>query len=82
VLLAWLASERNDLQAAAIAIAPSIADVLDIVAGLAGCRIARMSGSGSACFGLFDSARAAAVAARRVATARPSWWVRSGRLGS
>jgi 4-diphosphocytidyl-2-C-methyl-D-erythritol kinase len=81
-LLAWLGSERNDLESAAIAIAPPIADVLGVIAGLAGCRLARMSGSGSACFGLFDSARAAAAAARRLAAARPSWWVRAGLLGS
>jgi 4-diphosphocytidyl-2-C-methyl-D-erythritol kinase len=81
-LLTWLASERNDLESAAIAIAPSIADVLGAIAGLADCRLARMSGSGSACFGLFDSARAAAAAARRLAAARPSWWVRAGLLGN
>ncbi len=81
-LLAWLASERNDLEKAAISIAPQIADVLSAIAGLAGCQLARMSGSGSACFGLFDSARAAAAAARRLAAARPSWWVRAGLLGS
>ncbi len=81
-LLAWLASEGNDLESAAISIAPQIADVLRAVAGLAGCRLARMSGSGSACFGLFESGRAAAAAARRLAAARPSWWVRAGLLGS
>jgi 4-diphosphocytidyl-2-C-methyl-D-erythritol kinase len=81
-LLAWLASERNDLEHAAISIAPQIADVLGAIAGLAGCRLARMSGSGSACFGLFDSARAAAAAAQRLAAARPSWWVRAGLLGN
>ena len=81
-LLAWLASERNDLESAAIAIAPPIADVLGAITGLAGCKLARMSGSGSACFGLFDSARAAAAAARRLAAARPSWWVRAGLLGN
>ena len=81
-LLAWLACERNDLEAAAIAIAPPIADVLGAMAEQAGCRLARMSGSGSASFGLFDSARAAATAARHLATAHPSWWVRSGRLSS
>jgi 4-diphosphocytidyl-2-C-methyl-D-erythritol kinase len=80
-LLAWLASERNDLEAAAIAIAPPIAEVLGAIAGLAGCRLARMSGSGSACFGLFDSARAAAAAARRLGAAHPAWWVRAGLMG-
>ena len=81
-LLAWVSSERNDLQTAAIAIAPPIADVLDAIAGLEGCRLTRMSGSGSACFGLFDSARAAAAAAQHLAAARPSWWVRAGLLGN
>ena len=81
-LLAWLAAGRNDLERAAISIAPQIADVLSAIAGLAGCRLARMSGSGSACFGLFDSGRAAAAAAKRLAATRPSWWVRAGLLGN
>jgi 4-diphosphocytidyl-2-C-methyl-D-erythritol kinase len=80
-LLAWLASERNDLERAAISIVPQIADVLSAISGLARCRLARMSGSGSACFGLFDSGRAAAAAAKRLAAAHPTWWVRAGLLG-
>jgi 4-diphosphocytidyl-2-C-methyl-D-erythritol kinase len=81
-LLAWLACERNDLEAPAIATATAVAGVLAIIAGLAGCRLARMSGSGSACFGLFDDGEAAAAAAEHVASAQPSWWVRAGVLGS
>jgi 4-diphosphocytidyl-2-C-methyl-D-erythritol kinase len=81
-LLAWLASECNDLEAAAIAIAPAVADVLGLIASLPGCRLARMSGSGSACFGLFDDGEAATAAAGQVAAARPSWWGRAGLLGS
>jgi len=80
-LFAWLARSPNDLEAAAIAIAPVIATVLGAVAALEGCRLARMSGSGSACFGLFDDARPAAAAARRLARAHPRWWVRSGAIG-
>jgi 4-diphosphocytidyl-2-C-methyl-D-erythritol kinase len=80
-LLAWLAGERNDLEAAAVAIAPPIADVLGAIADTPGCRLARMSGSGSACFGLFNSPRAAAAAARRLADAHPAWWARAGLMG-
>jgi 4-diphosphocytidyl-2-C-methyl-D-erythritol kinase len=80
-LLSWLAIERNDLESAASSIAPQIADVLGAIGGLAGCRLARMSGSGSSCFGLFDSARTAAAAAKRLAAAHRSWWVRAGLLG-
>lgn len=78
--LAWLASRRNDLEPPAIATAPAVADVIAAIRGLPGCRLARMSGSGSACFGLFDDGDAAAHAARQVAAARPAWWVRSGIL--
>ena len=80
-LLAWLAQEHNDLQAAAIAIAPSIAEVLEEIASAPRCRLARMSGSGSACFGLFDSESEAITLARGLATTRPIWWVRAGVTG-
>jgi 4-diphosphocytidyl-2-C-methyl-D-erythritol kinase len=81
-LLAWLAGQFNDLEAAAVAIAPAIRDALGAVADLPGCRLSRMSGSGSACFGLFDTAHAAAAAARRLALLRPEWWVRAGSFGN
>jgi len=69
---------RNDLQAPAIALHPPIGDVLKALAGTPGCLLARMSGSGATCFGLF----AAADAAARVAEAlrRPGWWSWGGRL--
>jgi len=81
-LLGWLAAERNDLEPPAISIAPAVAGVLDVIAALPGCRLARMSGSGSACFGLFDGGDAAAAAAQQVGAVQPSWWVRAGLLAS
>jgi 4-diphosphocytidyl-2-C-methyl-D-erythritol kinase len=67
---------RNDLQAAAIALCPAIAEVLAALGSLPGCRLARMSGSGATCFAIFDSATAAEAAARR--TLHPAWWVWGG----
>lgn len=49
----WLAASRNDLQAAAIALAPAIGAVLARLSAMPGCRLARMSGSGATCFGIF-----------------------------
>jgi 4-diphosphocytidyl-2-C-methyl-D-erythritol kinase len=80
-LLAWLETERNDLEAPAISIAPAIAEVLRMIAALPGCRLARMSGSGSACFGLFDTVPAAEAAAGRLARTQPDWWARASSIG-
>ncbi|HWA47125.1 MAG TPA: 4-(cytidine 5'-diphospho)-2-C-methyl-D-erythritol kinase, partial [Dongiaceae bacterium] len=44
---------RNDLTEAAISVTPPISDVLTAIAGLPDCVLARLSGSGATCFGLF-----------------------------
>jgi 4-diphosphocytidyl-2-C-methyl-D-erythritol kinase len=77
-LAALLAARGNDLTAAACALCPVIAEVLEALAGTPGCRLARMSGSGATCFGLFDDEATAAAAARIVA--RDGWWTAPGRL--
>jgi 4-diphosphocytidyl-2-C-methyl-D-erythritol kinase len=71
---------RNDLEAPAIELEPAIAVVLSELRGLPGCRLARMSGSGATCFGLFAAAAAAAAAARMLRAGHPDWWVRATTL--
>ncbi len=75
-----LAATRNDLEQPARALAPVIGDVLAALAAAPGCLLARMSGSGATCFGLFASAAAAQVAAEAVR--RNGWWVWGGRMES
>lgn len=80
---AWLAaiiSGRNDLQAPAVQVQPVIADVLDALRTQTGCRLARMSGSGATCFGLFDNDAAASDAAKRLQAVQPRWWVQATTL--
>jgi 4-diphosphocytidyl-2-C-methyl-D-erythritol kinase len=72
----WKAG-RNDLEPAAIGLAPEIAEVLK---GLSGARIAHMSGSGATCFGLYRNEAERDSAAARIAAARPFWWVSQTRL--
>lgn len=72
-----LKPRRNDLTAAATALAPEIADVLAALAAADECLLARMSGSGATCFGLFADAGAAARAAATIGRAAPEWWVRA-----
>lgn len=77
-LAAWLGGQRNDMQPAALAEAPVIGTVIAALAASDGCLLARMSGSGATCFGLYADPADAARAAQ--ALARPGWWVRAVRL--
>ena len=78
--LGWLGNCRNDLQLAACALQPVIADVLGALAASESCRLARMSGSGATCFGLYEDAGSAASATARLKAAHPGWWVAATRL--
>jgi 4-diphosphocytidyl-2-C-methyl-D-erythritol kinase len=76
-----LAGGTNDLEPAAIALCPAVVAVLAALAATPGCRLARMSGSGATCFGLYPSEAAAEAAARALAEAHRDWWVRATLLG-
>jgi 4-diphosphocytidyl-2-C-methyl-D-erythritol kinase len=79
-LFGWLAQGSNDLTRAAISLVPAIAEVLEALAAFPGCRIARMSGSGATCFGLFATDGEAKAAATRLRRDRPEWWVQAATL--
>ncbi len=72
---AYLLRQRNDLQRAAVALAPAIRDCLSALESFSSCRLARMSGSGATCFGLFETPDAAAEAALQMRQDHPDWWV-------
>jgi 4-diphosphocytidyl-2-C-methyl-D-erythritol kinase len=76
-LLGALRKGRNDLEDAACALAPVIVDVLAILAAAPGCKLARMSGSGATCFGIFTDCRAAGRAKKVILDAHPDWWVKA-----
>jgi 4-diphosphocytidyl-2-C-methyl-D-erythritol kinase len=80
-LLRLLATQANDLEVPAITLAPVIADVLAALRALAGCSLARMSGSGATCFALLASAAAAQEAAKVLHGKYPQWWVQACVLG-
>ena len=68
-----LARLRNDLQPPACRLVPEIATLLDRIAALPGCLLARMSGSGATCFGLFALAAEAEAAAGSLAQVAWCW---------
>ncbi|MCC6597566.1 MAG: 4-(cytidine 5'-diphospho)-2-C-methyl-D-erythritol kinase [Alphaproteobacteria bacterium] len=77
-LMTFLQENGNDLTAAATEIIPDIAVILEILDAQPGCALARMSGSGSGCFGIFVSAQQAQAAVSVIKAAHPHWWVQNG----
>lgn len=75
-VLSLIRPARNDLEAPARGLAPVIDATLRALAAQAGCRLARMSGSGATVFGLFADRRSAVLAARHIRTHHPDWWVK------
>jgi len=65
---------RNDLEAPARALAPSIDTVIAALAETGDARLTRMSGSGATCFALYRSMAACSAAARAIRAAHPGWW--------
>jgi len=70
----YLAAQRNDLQRPAMDHSPVIAQCLGIIEETMECHLARMSGSGATCFGIYED-RAAAQSAKTMIDKRfPQWW--------
>ncbi len=69
----WLRTTRNDLQSPAMTVAPVIGDVIAWLEAQPGCLMARMSGSGATCFGLFEAV------SPTLGAAPGTWWVGSTR---
>lgn len=80
-LLGYMVDRRNDLEPPARTLVPDIADVMVALARSTGCRLARMSGGGPTCFGIYVTAHDAEAATRSLTRAHPSWWVVATVLG-
>ncbi|MGL4312091.1 MAG: 4-(cytidine 5'-diphospho)-2-C-methyl-D-erythritol kinase [Paracoccaceae bacterium] len=76
-LASFLRDCRNDLQPPAERLLPVISGVCDALAAQPGCLLARMSGSGATCFGIFSCRDQSDAAARNLHRAEPAWWVQS-----
>ena len=74
-MLSWCRQRPNDLQPAAIDLLPEVQTVLDCLRASQGCLLARMSGSGPACFGIYENSDASGEAQRHLAARHPHWWL-------
>ena len=79
-LIDFLKTQENDLSPAAIKNIPDIQKVLNALADTDDCQIARMTGSGSACFALFKTAKQARDAKHIIQKQFPDYWVKNTSL--
>lgn len=75
-----LKKRHNDLQDAACALEPAVAEVLHVLENQPLCLFSAMSGSGGTCFGLFRTPENAANAAEDISATYPNWWVKQTAL--
>jgi len=69
-----LGRRDNDLAAAAQSLVPEITLALDLLNDTPNCLLARMSGSGATCFGLYADQASAQHAASQILAHQPGWW--------
>ena len=74
-MAAALGALRNDLEPPAVALCPPIAEALAWLRAVPGCMLARMSGSGATCFGVF-------AAVPPLPRPPAGWWAWSGEHGA
>lgn len=75
-----LEARHNDLEKPAQEMVPIIGEMIGAIGGTPDCLLARMSGSGATCFGLYASAPAAMSAKKILEERYPNWWLAAGRL--
>lgn len=79
-LIDFLRTTNNDLQKPAVKLAPVIDEVLAALHAEPSTLLARMSGSGATCLGIFASKDDARSIAEKMVAAHSDWWVKSARI--
>ena len=79
-LIAALRARNNDLYAPALRLMPEVGMLVKALEQTEGCLLARMSGSGATCFGLYADEEKAQKVARALQTQQPAWWIEASHL--
>ena len=82
ILIKFLKSTVNDLEKAAIKNFPIINDLINNLNLTSGCLVARMSGSGSTCFGLYEKKDEAEKAKKHLLNKFPKAWIKVAKIFS
>ena len=73
-LINLLKNENNDLEEAVIKIYPKVKKIIDYIKSIKGCYFSRITGSGSACFGIFSNMKNAIYAQKLIKLKYPKYW--------
>ncbi|MBA1338512.1 MAG: 4-diphosphocytidyl-2-C-methyl-D-erythritol kinase [Pelagibacterales bacterium] len=73
-LINYLKREKNDLEDSAVAIYPKIKKIINFIKSQKGCYLSRITGSGSACIGVFSNMRNAITAMKLIKLKHPRYW--------
>jgi len=73
-LIAFLKHEHNDLEREVIKTYPKVKKVIDYIKSQKGCCFSRITGSGSACIGIFSNMKNAIYAQKLVKLKYPKYW--------
>ncbi len=79
-LVETLKLQKNDLYEAALDGIPDIENVIQALSMQDNCLLARMSGSGASCFGIFETIEEAEKAKAAIQDENPDWWIEDGFL--
>ena len=73
-LINLLKNENNDLEETVIKIYPKVKKVIEYIKSIKGCYFSRITGSGSACFGIFSNMKNAIYAQKLIKLKYPKYW--------
>ncbi len=73
-LISNLKNEENDLEKTVIAIYPKVKKIIDYIKSQKGCYFSRITGSGSACIGIFSNMKNAIYAQKLIKLKYPKYW--------
>lgn len=73
-LINFLQNEHNDLEKTVINMYPAIGKIIKLISIQKGCYFSRLTGSGSACIGLFSSLKTAKLAKKNIKRNFPKYW--------
>jgi len=73
-IIDFLINETNDLENAVIGVYPIVGKILKLIKFQNGCLFSRITGSGSACIGIFSNTKNAIFAQKMIKSKYPKYW--------